>query len=192
MSAPTPEAGLIERFRAGDEGAIRTIYSTNGGAVFALARSMTGDPELAADVVQIAFLKAWQAADRFQPGSAIAPWLYAIARRTAIDVGRHERRPTLGGHAREVDHPVAGPSFEQTWIVHEVRTAIDALPPAEREIIRLAHLEGMTHREIARQLDLPIGTVKSRSSRAHARLAGRLAHLRDVPIDLEPIDGPDP
>jgi RNA polymerase sigma-70 factor (ECF subfamily) len=57
------------------------------------------------------------------------------------------------------------------------RAALDQLPDDEREVVRLAHYVGMTHSEIAAKLGLPLGTVKSRSSRAHRRLAGLLAHL---------------
>ncbi len=168
---------LISRFRAGDEAAIRTLYRRHGGAVFTVARSVTGNRELADEVVQQTFTKAWQAAARFDPAKPIAPWLYAIARRTAIDVLRHERRPTTGGHAAETDPGVPGPSFDRTWEIHEVRTAIDDLPPEEREVVRLSHLIGLSHPEIAERLGIPIGTVKSRSARAHRRLAAALRHL---------------
>ncbi len=172
-----PLDDVINRFRAGDEAAIRTLYQRHGGAVFTVARSVTGDRELASEVVQQTFTKAWQAADRFDPARPIAPWLYAIARRTAIDVLRHERRPTTGGHAAETDPGVPGPSFERTWEIHEVRTAIDGLPADEREVVRLSHLAGLSHPEIAERLGIPVGTVKSRSSRAHRRLAAALRHL---------------
>ncbi|MEM9563131.1 MAG: sigma-70 family RNA polymerase sigma factor [Actinomycetota bacterium] len=180
------DADLVARFRAGDEDAIRSIYRETNGAVYTVARTITADRELAADVVQQTYVKAWQAADRFRPGASITPWLYTITRRTAVDAVRHERRPTIGGHDAEVESAVPGPSFERTWIVHEVRAAIDALPPSERQIIQLSHLAGVPHREIARRLDLPLGTVKSKSSRAHRRLAERLQHLRDVPDESEP------
>lgn len=168
---------LIHRFREGDEGAVRALYREHGGAVFTVARSMTGDRELAAEVVQLTFTKAWQAAARFEPGRPVAPWLYAIARRTAIDVLRHERRPTTGGHGPETDAHTPGPSFERTWEVHQVRLAIDQLPPEERDVVRLSHLAGLPHPEIAQRLGVPVGTVKSRSARAHRRLAASLRHL---------------
>ena len=68
-------------------------------------------------------------------------------------------------------------AFERTWEAFEVRAALDQLPSDEREVVRLAHFEGLTHSEIADRLDVPVGTVKSRSFRAHRRLAGLLAHL---------------
>lgn len=68
-------------------------------------------------------------------------------------------------------------SFERTWEIFEIRTCVDALPDGEREVVRLSHLVGLSHPEIAERLDIPLGTVKSRSARAHKRLAAALGHL---------------
>lgn len=169
---------LIERFREGDPDAVRDLYRAYAGAIQTVARSLVRDQELVADIVQQTFVKAWRAADRFHGDRDIAPWLYSIARHTAIDALRSESAPTRGGHAPEVEVAVEADDFEQTWERFEIRRAIDALPPGEREVVRRSHLLGQTHDEIARQLDIPIGTVKSRSGRAHKRLAASLAHLR--------------
>jgi RNA polymerase sigma-70 factor (ECF subfamily) len=181
-------AELVERFRAGDADAVREIYRTFGGPVMTVARSIVRDPELAAEVVQQTFTKAWRAADTFE-GGELAPWLYAIARRTAIDAVRSESRPTRGGHAPEVDVGVESQSFEQTWETFEVRRAIDALPPDEREVVRRSHLLGETHQQIAEIMDVPVGTVKSRSGRAHRRLATALQHLRANQTGATAVEG---
>ena len=178
---------IIDRFRSGDPDAIREIYRTFGGPVMTVARSIVGDRELAADVVQQTFVKAWRAADQFEGDRELAPWLYSIARRTAIDALRAERKPTRGDHAPETDVGVQPDTFERTWERFEVRRAIDELPPDEREVVRRSHLLGETHQQIADLLGVPIGTVKSRSGRAHKRLARALAHLRanqDTPDDV--------
>jgi RNA polymerase sigma-70 factor (ECF subfamily) len=172
-----PVSDAIERFRAGEPDAIRAVYREYGGAVHTVAISIVGNRELAADVVQQTFVKAWRAAASFERGREIAPWLYSIARRTAIDALRSEARPTRGGHQAEVELAVETESFEQTWERFEVRRAVDALPADEREVVRRSHLLGHTHEEIAEQLGVPVGTVKSRSGRAHKRLAASLAHL---------------
>ncbi|MDG1784370.1 MAG: sigma-70 family RNA polymerase sigma factor, partial [Ilumatobacter sp.] len=108
--------------------------------------------------------------------------LATIARRAAIDALRKEqRRPTEAiDHADPSDSALVTlpPSAEQIETVWSVRTAIDSLDPNEREVIRLQHLQGHTHSEIAEQLGVAVGTVKSRSHRAHRRLATRLGHLR--------------
>ena len=72
-------------------------------------------------------------------------------------------------------------SIERGWVAAEVRRAIDVLPPPEKSVARLAHIEGLTHREIANRLRVPVGTVKSRTARAHLRLARLLSHLAPVP-----------
>ena len=167
---------LQRRFRAGEPDAVRAVYRRYGGAVHTVARSIVGD-DLAGDVVQQTFVKAWQAAARFDADRDLAPWLYGIARRTAIDVLRAERSRTRGRHAGQVEVGVESMSMERTWEVFEVRRAIDDLPEVEREVVRLSHLEGWTHAQIAARLGVPIGTVKSRSARAHERLAAALAHL---------------
>lgn len=87
---------LINRFKSGDAAAVRTIYQLYGGAINTIARSLLRDPELAAEVVQTTFLKAWRSASSFDDSRDLAPWLYSIARRSAIDAARKEGRPTQG------------------------------------------------------------------------------------------------
>jgi RNA polymerase sigma-70 factor (ECF subfamily) len=83
---------VMERFRAGDETAVRELYCRHAGAIHTVARSMVRDPELVAEVVQQTFVKAWRGAAGFDDARPLAPWLYAIARRTAVDVLRREGR----------------------------------------------------------------------------------------------------
>ena len=71
------------------------------------------------------------------------------------------------------------PDIERAFEAWELRRALDELPADERELVELSHLQGLTHTEIAEQLGVPVGTVKSRSFRAHRRLAARLGHLRE-------------
>jgi RNA polymerase sigma-70 factor (ECF subfamily) len=171
---------LIAEFRSGGDDAVRAVYRRYGGAVATVARSMVGQPELVEEVVQQTFLNAWRAAATFDESRDLAPWLYAIARRTAIDVLRRERKPTTGDHEPEVDVAVTTLSFEQTFESFEVRRAIDGLSSEERAVVELSHRYGLTHPEIADRLGVPVGTVKSRSARAHRRLAAALGHLAPI------------
>ena len=175
---------LTARFRWGEPDAVREVYRRHAGAVHTVARSIVHNRELAAEVVQQTFVKAWRAAATFEGDRDLAPWLYSIARRTAIDVLRSESRATRGGHAPETDVVVEGISFERTWEIYEVRRAIDDLPADEREVVRRSHLEGYSHQQIADQLGIPVGTVKSRSNRAHRRLAAALAGMLDGDITV--------
>ena len=177
------EEGVASRFRDGDTDAVRDVYREYGRLVYAVAHKVLGDRTLAEDATQQAFVQAWKAAATFDPSRDLGPWLATIARRAAIDVHRREARrgaqaidDVMPGHPAVVTLP---PSAEQAYDVWEVRRAIDELPTDEREVVRLQHLDGLTHAEVAERLDVPVGTVKSRSFRAHKRLAGRLGYLRE-------------
>jgi RNA polymerase sigma-70 factor (ECF subfamily) len=173
------DADLVARFAAGDELAVKAIYERFAGPVLTVAMSALGRRDLADEVVQTTMLKAWRAAGTFDPARELAPWIYAIARRVAIDVHRREARaPVPSELADEVG--VEPLSFSRTWEAWEVRLAIDQLPTDERQVVYLSHMVGLTHREIAHRLGVPLGTVKSRSSRAHRRLASLLGHLVGV------------
>jgi len=165
------------RFRAGEPDAVRAFYEEFGRAVFSVAFGALGDRGLAEEAVQATFLQAWQACSRYDPDRDPAPWLYAIARRAAIDLYRRERRHATSGEQPEM--AVLPDTFEATWEAWEVRLCLDRLSEEEREVVRAVHFLGMSHSEVAESLALPIGTVKSRSHRAHRRLAEMLAHLEE-------------
>lgn len=172
----------VAAFRRGDEGAVRRFYDVYGRMMFAVASRILRDRGLAEEATQQAFVQAWRAASSLDGARDPAPWLSTIVRRVAIDIQRREaRRP-----ASALDHVPPGhraltvlpANAEKAWEVWNVRMAIDQLPADEREVVRLQHLEGFTHAQIAERLGVALGTVKSRSFRAHRDLAARLAHLR--------------
>lgn len=171
--------GLVERFAAGDEQAVRWVYERYAGPILTVALSILGRRDLADEAVQSTLLKAWRAAGSFDPSRELAPWLYAIARRTSIDIWRREQR-TAATSLEDYDVAVMPLSFERTWEAWEVRTALEQLPPDERDVAQLSHLVGLSHREISERLGVPLGTVKSRSARAHQRLARLLRHVVDT------------
>jgi RNA polymerase sigma-70 factor (ECF subfamily) len=175
---------LASRFPAADDAVLREVYERFGGAVYTVALSILGDPGRAADVVQSTFVNAWQAASRFNPDQELAPWLYTIARRQAIDAYRRDRR-SRPVDAAELDDATAAVSLESTWEAWQVRVALDQLSEDERRVVKLAWFDGLAHTEIAEVLGVPVGTVKSRSHRAHRRLAELLAYVRD-PRDEAP------
>jgi RNA polymerase sigma-70 factor, ECF subfamily len=179
MVGPT-DGDLIGRFASGDKAAIREIYARYSGPIFTVAMGTLAKRDLADEVVQTTMLKAWRASGTFDPSRELAPWLYAIARRTAIDVYRREQRNLTHEELADDQVAVVPLSFERTWEAWEVRNAVEQLPDHERDVIRLAHFHGMTHSEIAERLGVPIGTVKSRANRAHGRLATLLAHVVGV------------
>jgi len=177
---------VVERFRAGDEDAVRILYRHYGRLVYTVALRILGDRGLAEYATEQTFVQAWRAASTFDADRDMAPWLATITRRVAIDLQRSEnRRPSTSLEVAPADDRALvtlPPSAESVWETWQLRAAIDDLPPDEREVVRLQHLQGHTHTEIAEKLGLALGTVKSRSSRAHQHLAHRLKHLRE-PID---------
>ena len=121
-------------------------------------------PDEAEDVAQQTFIQAWRRADSFEPGRDFAPWLATIARRLAIDELRRDRlRPSTALDAADpadTSLVTLPPSAEQIETVWAVRDAIESLDDSSRRIVRLQHVHGHTHAEIADQLGIPIGTVK--------------------------------
>lgn len=156
---------------------MRDLYDAYSRPIFAIALRSLGDRMLAEEVVQQTFVNAWRAAARFDPELDPAPWLYAIARRAAVDMYRRERRHREN-RREETDMAILAPSFEGLWEVWEVRCAVDGLPAEERAVIEATFYRDLTHAEAAEELGIPLGTVKSRSHRAFRRLAGFLDHLR--------------
>jgi len=171
------DRAMLEQFRDGDALAVKAVYDEFGGPVYALSLSVLRDPDLAADATQQTFLKAWRASATYDPEREFRPWIYAIARRTAIDIYRKRKRIVPSD---DIDGATTSPGLETAWEVFEVRAALDRLPDAERVVVQLSHLEGLTHAEIAARLGIPIGTVKSRSHRAHQRLAALLSHVNEI------------
>jgi RNA polymerase sigma factor (sigma-70 family) len=171
------------KFRDGDAGAVRSVYREYGRLVYSIAYRVLGDKTLAEEATQQTFVKAWRAAAKVDADRELGPWLATIAKRTAIDVYRSELSRTAAPlESASPSDPalVSNPeSVEALYDAWEVRRAVDALPEDEREVVRLQHFEGLTHTQIAARINLPAGTVKSRSFRAHKRLADLLGHLKE-------------
>jgi len=186
-SATDVHDDLARRFRDGDRDAVRDVYARYGGAVHAVTRRALSDAGLAEEAMQQTFLQAWRSASSVDPDRDLGPWLYTIARRVAIDLYRREsRRAAVSYDAAPDGAPLdpalvsMPPSIETAWDIWQVRQAIDAMSPDDQDVIRLQHFDGLTQGEIAERLGLPIGTVKSRTFRAHRRLAAALGHLAEV------------
>ena len=175
--------GVLAGFARRDPVAVRALYREYGRLVYALTRRVLGRDDLAEEATQETFVRAWRAAGRFDVERDPAPWLATIARRAAIDIHRREARRPAGPleHVAADDRAVVTmpPDPDTLDVVWHVRRAIDALPHDEATIVRLQHLAGLTHAEISEQLGIALGTVKSRSHRAHHKLAARLGHLRE-------------
>lgn len=167
MTEATDEM-LLKHVAAGDQDALSELYDRFQSLAFGMAVRITGDRGLAEDVVQETFLGVWRAAGRFAEGRASArTWIVAICHHRAVDAVRR-RRPSSPLPDPELPPPdklVAPdvwPEVGRGLDADLVRKAMDGLPPAQREAIKLAYFAGLTQHEIAERTDVPLGTVKSR------------------------------
>jgi RNA polymerase sigma-70 factor, ECF subfamily len=160
------DAQLIERLSTDDSGeALRALYRAYSAELFGFALNAIGERGAAEELVQEVFTRAWRHAERYDPGRAsVRTWLYQIARHAIIDARRRASvRPGLPLHEPTPGMEPVAESLEQAMLGWQVATALDRLSPDHRQMIRLAHLQGLTMREIAERCNLPVGTVKSRT-----------------------------
>ncbi len=154
-----------------EESALEDAYSAYGPSVLSFLRRYVAVDE-AEDVLQRTFLDAWRHAHRYDPKQRFTTWLFTIAHRRAVDSLRTKRHPVI-----DVDtlHDLVGEDGRETVDrfadAAEVRHAVSRLPSHEQQALLLAYFEGLTQAEIARRLEIPIGTVKARSSRGLRHLA---------------------
>jgi RNA polymerase sigma-70 factor (ECF subfamily) len=179
-SEPTAEE-LLARIGGGDPAAFAALWERFARPVIALARRTLGDPVAAEDAAQEAFSTIWRAAGTFdtERGTAAA-WIFTIARNAARDIARR-RRLHLAAELPDRADPDAGPD-EQALAAHDaflVHAAIAELAPRARQVIELAYYKGLTQSEIAAQLMVPLGTVKTRTRNALAQLADRLSPVEE-------------
>jgi RNA polymerase sigma-70 factor (ECF subfamily) len=186
------DADLASRFASGDADTVRVVYQTYGRLVFSICYKVLGDTGLAEDATQQTFLQAWRAAAQYDPSRPLGAWISTIGKRVAIDVYRREKRHRNLENVETAESSTLvtlPPSVEQINDVAAVRHALDGLPTQDRQLIRMQHFDELSHAEIASELRIPLGTVKSRTFRAHRKLARALAHLRTQP-DEGGFDGP--
>ena len=176
---PTPapmieasDADLLVRIADRDRDAFDLLYQRYIRSMFGLALRRLRDRQRAEDAVQETFAAVWRSAASYRPerGPA-APWLYAIARNAIVDRFRTQIDTT--GEAPEIVSADPGPAdaAEASFVSYRVHRALEALPPREREVVELAYWSGLSQSEVAEYLHIPLGTVKTRTRSALARLA---------------------
>ncbi len=174
---PSDDSELAAGFVAGDERALEQVYSRWSSLVFTMARRATGNESDAADITQAVFVSAWRGRSGFDLDKGSLPgWLVTITRRRIADhwesISR-ETRKIDAESARLDDEAVAGHAEES---VNRVLIAdeLSQLGEPQRKIMELAFFQDLTHAQIARALDIPLGTVKSHIRRSLDRLRTRL------------------
>ena len=189
MSNQSSDKKLVKRVQKGDKGAFDLLVLKYQHKIVNLVMRYVRDPDLALDITQEAFIKAYRALPRFRGDSAFYTWMYRIAVNTAKNhLAAQRRRPMdveldlqdpeqfdLHAKLRETDTPegvTLGRELQEA-----VERAIAALPEDLRTAIILRELEGMSYEEIAQTMECPVGTVRSRIFRARDAIAKKVGPL---------------
>ena len=175
------ESELITAAQQGDRRAFGELVRQHRAGVINVVYRMCGDAHVAEDAAQEAFIRAWQHLPNYRPRSPFRNWVYRIATNVAVDVLRREKETvdidTLPLIASNGGPEAAVEGQEQS---ERVQQAVLALPQASRAALVLREYEGLSYREIAETLDIPIGTVMSRLNYARNRLRESLAPYLEV------------
>jgi RNA polymerase sigma-70 factor (ECF subfamily) len=173
-------ADIAARLHEGRPDALEDAYRSLGPLVKSYLTRYVPQPDIE-DVLQRVFYEVWRVHDRSAPNLSLRAWVPSIARKRATDHLRKRRdvivplesmRQIAGDDGRELAERMA-------W-ADEVRTALAALPEQQRAVIELAYFGGYTQSEVAQELDVPLGTVKTRTARGLQRLAGLLENTRET------------
>ena len=174
---------LVRRVRLGEHQALADLYDCHGGMVYSIALSILRDSGRAEDVTQEVFTTLWTEAHRYDPAvGRFAPWLYRIARNRAIDMLRKFRREVLPDELIIFDlllGPAGDSPSEAVLQRHDalrVRAALREIPDEQRRLLELAYFGGLTQSQMAEELDLPLGTVKTRVRTGLRRLRALLEY----------------
>jgi RNA polymerase sigma-70 factor, ECF subfamily len=160
------DAQLIAQIPSDATGeALRRLYRSYSGELYGFALNALGDRGSAEELVQEVFTRAWRHAEAYDATrGSVRTWLYQIARHAIIDMRRRAAvRPALSLHEPREDADPEGLSIERAMLGWQVAGALERLTPEHRQVVRLAHVQGLSVREIAERLSLPEGTVKSRT-----------------------------
>lgn len=171
------EAELVIRAQEGDRNAYSELVRAHTQGVLNVIYRMCGDMHVAEDAAQETFIQAWLKLKSYRPQSSLKTWLYRIAVNTAIDMLRKEKR-ILPSEIDDLNLRDSNPgpealaaNSEQTEMVQE---AVLALPDASRAVLVLREFEGLSYKEIAESLEIPVGTVMSRLNYARKLLREKL------------------
>jgi RNA polymerase sigma-70 factor (ECF subfamily) len=179
------DESLMQRIARDDTGAFDALFLRHRRAVFSFTFRMLGDRATAEDLTQECFLRVWRARQRYQPAAAFRTWLFTIARRQALDeLKKRQTRGTVLAAEMVEDESVPepmerfaqmdAPNPQEIVMARELGRVMEAalrqLPEEYREAVILRATEGLSYEEMARVLDCPLGTVKSRLNAARKRL----------------------
>jgi RNA polymerase sigma-70 factor (ECF subfamily) len=166
----------MERYQQADPEAPAALVAALSPALLRFFRNQTTSREQADDLLQDTWLRIHRVRHTYRPGEPVLPWIYAIARRVRIDGYRRSRRISI--HETTVDVlPERPPQREARNVLPAVETLVATLPDAQREVITMLKVGGLSLEEVARATSSTVGAVKQKAHRAYERLR-KLLHAR--------------
>lgn len=176
------DADMLRLLQEQPRAAAAALYDRYGRMIFSVALRMVGDRGVAEEITQDVFVASWRSAARYRPEQgSLATWLLAITHHRAIDELRSRRQKARARESALDDDTIRGattdPALDVALLQAEVRAALAALPPAQRQVIELLYFGGLTRQEAANELRAPLGTVHTRLRLGMARLRTALADL---------------
>lgn len=166
------EASLAKRFRDGDSTAFDEIVRRHRRVVYAVARRLLRTHEDADEAAQVAFVKAWNARERFRGDAQLRTWLLRIALNVSKSMLASARATGPPADERDMSDGATDPGIriDRHRRRHQLRRAVETLPPRQREVVLLKVYEDLTYREVADVLELTEGAVKAHLHQAVSNL----------------------
>jgi RNA polymerase sigma-70 factor (ECF subfamily) len=181
------DADLITLVTRGDQDALEVLYERYSRAVYSFSLRIVGDAQVAEEILQEVFVRAWQQGGSFQAArGSLITWLLSITHNLSIDEVRRRKRRPQKAEAEEPETILASLPDEGSDVEEEVwlsslrvsiQEALQQLPAAQREAIELAYFQGLTQREIAEVLGEPLGTIKTRMRLGMLKLREQLGPM---------------
>ena len=167
---------LVSKSQLGDKAAFEQLVIRHQDLVFSLAYKLTGNREMANDVAQEAFIRAWKAIEKFRGDSTFSTWIYRITVNTAWTLRKKAKKhntlniddtyePIVIDEKKDPELVAINSDLSSVLI-----NALDKIPIEQRIIVELKNIEGRSHKEIADYLDISVTAAKVRLHRAHQKL----------------------
>ena len=174
---------LVKKSQLGDKSAFEELVKRHQDLVFSLSFKLTGNRELANDVAQESFIRAWKAIEKFRGDSTFGTWIYRITVNTAWTL-RKKAKKHYSLNIEDTQEPAVIDEKKDPELVAinsdlsvVLRKALNQIPLEQRIIVELKNIEGRSHKEIADYLDISVTAAKVRLHRAHQKLRNILEEI---------------
>jgi RNA polymerase sigma-70 factor (ECF subfamily) len=182
MSASADDHIYVQRIASGDRAALGGLYDRYASAMMAIGMRCIGDRQEVEDVLHDVFMEVWRNAHSYdEERGSVRTWLFLLMRSRTLDAARKVRRTrtdSLGEAALDDDDLITSESPYDSAERSAIRNKVQSLPKRLRQVLLLTYFTGLTCREVAERIEIPVGTVKSRLRTAREAMKQALADGR--------------